>query len=371
MERDDVRRAQLAENLRFYGEMRFKQLTLLMAVMTLVGAAVVQGGNKMLTDRISVNTAAASLALLFTAVMWVMEIRAVLHWNVLREAVPDLWPRPRNGWPIFSATAAVMMLYVGLYGSWLYCAAAWRLVGGLLVAFVLLGIVLIAFSLWAYLQPTNGGRPGPSPKPIQPPRDLPPADPRVPAVWPKIGEPEVMAQGFGKKLVRQGFINPVTQGEEKFVLFGQRDWAVILPVTSANEVIAVRQFKQGCNCLVLELPAGTADSSSEPPEAVANRELFEETGYEARKLEVLGPPQFIATRSSWTRFHCFLATNCEKRGVPRNHESEQLVRELIPLEQWIELCHNEIVEPSAIVATFRAMPKLCPSATAQVARQRD
>jgi hypothetical protein len=39
---DDTRLSQLAENHRFFGDMRFKQLTLFMAAMSAAGAGVMQ-----------------------------------------------------------------------------------------------------------------------------------------------------------------------------------------------------------------------------------------------------------------------------------------------------------------------------------------
>lgn len=358
MQRDDVRRTQLAENLRFYGEMRFKQLTLLMAVMTLVGAAVLQGDHRALTERITLHTAGASFALLFTAVVWVMEVRAVLYWLAHAAMVPELWPSPRKGWSVLSATNAVLGLYASLYVFWLCCARSWNLEPWLLVAFSALGLVLVGFSLWAYLArgiERAAGPSGPDRPVIGGPR---PSELAKLARWYKSGDQEVLAQGYGKMLVRQRFVNPLTKTPEDFILFGQPDWAVILPITEDNQVVAVWQYKQGCDGLVLELPAGTADRVDEPPVALARRELAEETGYEAQVVDVLGPAQYMSTRNSWTRFHVFLATGCRKTSTPLRNASEEIIQELIPLERWVALCLEEIVEPSAVVATFRALPRL-------------
>ena len=174
--------------------------------------------------------------------------------------------------------------------------------------------------------------------------------------WTKIGEPTVLAGKFGKKLISQIFRNPATDKEEEFVLFGQKDWSVVLPITEdGKKVVTVSQYKQGCDQIVLELPAGTADFKGETPEEVMRRELLEETGFEPLEVISLGPPQFMSTRNSWTKFHLFLAKGCKKVKEAKLDLNEEIETQLIPLDEWIELCFTEIVEPSAIVATFRSL----------------
>lgn len=60
----------------------------------------------------------------------------------------------------------------------------------------------------------------------------------------------------------------------------------ILPVTEKGEVVLVRQFRYPVNRVTLELPAGKLEWGEEP-EATARRELAEETGLKAERLERL------------------------------------------------------------------------------------
>jgi len=176
--------------------------------------------------------------------------------------------------------------------------------------------------------------------------------------WTKVGEETVLAEKYGKKLISRVFRNPHTGVEDEFVLFGQNDWSVALPIAENGHVIAVEQYKQGCDRVVLELPAGTPDSTGEAPIDVARRELLEETGYQAMDVLPLDPSQFMSTRSSWTSFHMFLATGCRRVAEPTLDSTEALIPMLIPMHEWIDLCFREIVEPSAIVTTFRSLPHL-------------
>ena len=63
-------------------------------------------------------------------------------------------------------------------------------------------------------------------------------------------------------------------------------FAAVVPVTREGGVVLVRQWRQPLGAFTLELPSGGVDGGEEP-ERAARRELFEETGYRAEKLEHL------------------------------------------------------------------------------------
>jgi ADP-ribose pyrophosphatase len=64
---------------------------------------------------------------------------------------------------------------------------------------------------------------------------------------------------------------------------------VMVPLDEeTGEVVLVRQFRAPLDTEVLEVPAGKRDVDGEPPEVTARRELAEETGLEAGKLELIG-----------------------------------------------------------------------------------
>ncbi len=180
--------------------------------------------------------------------------------------------------------------------------------------------------------------------------------------WTKIGTTTVLAKKYGKWLASQNYENPITGAEEEYILFGQKDWSVVLAITSNLQVLAVRQFKQGCNKITLELPAGTVDftgDGNEDPLAVMHDELLAETGYKAGEVTSLGS-YWIATRNSPTRFHCFLATGCVVAQQPKQDPSEIITRVSMPLQEWIDqsILRGEIDEPSAVVTTARSIPHL-------------
>ena len=62
----------------------------------------------------------------------------------------------------------------------------------------------------------------------------------------------------------------------------------VLALTSTEDVLLVRQFREPVRREMLEIPAGLRDVEGETPEECARRELVEETGYAAVRLEPLG-----------------------------------------------------------------------------------
>lgn len=66
--------------------------------------------------------------------------------------------------------------------------------------------------------------------------------------------------------------------------------AVILAVDEADHVLLVEQYRVPLRCNCIELPAGLVGDTDEgeDPTQAANRELEEETGYRAERMEVIG-----------------------------------------------------------------------------------
>lgn len=63
--------------------------------------------------------------------------------------------------------------------------------------------------------------------------------------------------------------------------------AAVVPVTDEGKLIMVRQYRNALERYTLEIPAGGLNGADEPTIDAAARELTEETGYRADKLELL------------------------------------------------------------------------------------
>ena len=63
--------------------------------------------------------------------------------------------------------------------------------------------------------------------------------------------------------------------------------AVALVPIDGDEVVLIRQYRTPLDKAIIELPAGKLDIAGEDPRAAAERELAEETGYRAGRLELM------------------------------------------------------------------------------------
>jgi ADP-ribose pyrophosphatase len=121
----------------------------------------------------------------------------------------------------------------------------------------------------------------------------------------------------------------------------------ILAITEKQEIILVEQFRVPVNKRVIEIPAGLAgDIEGEEDEALASaakRELVEETGYEAERMEYLteGPPSAGLSTEVVTFFR---AQGLKKVSEGGGDGSENIHVHAVPLtdlELWIETKRKE------------------------------
>ena len=70
-------------------------------------------------------------------------------------------------------------------------------------------------------------------------------------------------------------------------LVQHRGAVTIVPVDQAGNILFVRQYRIGAAMELLELPAGVLNHA-EPPAEAAAREVREETGMAAGKMDLLG-----------------------------------------------------------------------------------
>ncbi len=82
---------------------------------------------------------------------------------------------------------------------------------------------------------------------------------------------------------------------------------VVLPVLSDGRIVLIRNYRFAVDETLWELPAGMLEPA-EDPEACAARELTEETGYTAGKLEKLGQ-FFTGPGTTDELMHSYLATD--------------------------------------------------------------
>lgn len=159
------------------------------------------------------------------------------------------------------------------------------------------------------------------------------------------------------------FTGLVVDIEQMEVMVGSRGWhtyqivrhpggAAALPLHDDGTVTLIRQLRPAVEMNMLEIPAGRL-SPGEPPQECAGRELLEETGLRAERLESLGvihpsPGVFDEV------IHLFLARGLTQgEAEPEAYEEIDAVR--MPLEKALELVlKGEITDGKTIAALVRA-----------------
>lgn len=108
--------------------------------------------------------------------------------------------------------------------------------------------------------------------------------------------------------------------------------AVIVAVNDEGELILVEQDRIPVGRRCLELPAGLVgdDSADETLEEAAIRELEEETGYLAERIEVLGD-YYSSPGMTSEAFTMVRATGLTRTGDGGGEESEDIVVHRVPV----------------------------------------
>lgn len=137
-----------------------------------------------------------------------------------------------------------------------------------------------------------------------------------------------------------------------------RGAAAMLAVTKDNKVLLVKQhrFPHG---YVLEIPAGTLDSG-ERARACAIRELQEETGYKAKKMEHF-LTYYPSIGYNLEAIHCFLATGLEKVSSLKLDNDEILSVVKIDIKKLIKMIRAGKIQDSktiCAVLTYAIKKKL-------------
>ena len=105
---------------------------------------------------------------------------------------------------------------------------------------------------------------------------------------------------------------------------------VLLPVLPDGRLVMIRNYRLSLDRVLLEIPAGTMEAG-ENAEACAARELTEETGYRAGKLQFVRT--FYASPGICDEaMHVFLATDLAA-GDPDRELDERIENKLVTPEQ--------------------------------------
>ena len=126
--------------------------------------------------------------------------------------------------------------------------------------------------------------------------------------------------------------------------------ALIVPVNSDGQLILLRQYRFSVQRRILEFPAGTVELG-EDPSRTAEREVQEETGFQASDLKKIGEI-LLAPGYSDEVIYIFLATGLEKMEVPLAQDEDEDIEVLLmsPAQVADAIASGELTDAKSIAA---------------------
>ena len=139
----------------------------------------------------------------------------------------------------------------------------------------------------------------------------------------------------------------------KWDFIGHRGAAAMLAVREDGKLLMVRQWRNALDRYTLEIPAGGRNSVDEPTETAAARELEEETGYIAGKVQFL---LSIYTTVAFCneKIDIYLARDLKRRESQHLDEDEYLNVEAHTMEELEQLIFSRKIEDSKTIAALMA-----------------
>ncbi len=132
--------------------------------------------------------------------------------------------------------------------------------------------------------------------------------------------------------------------------------AAVVPFLSDREVLLIRQYRYAAGGVIWEVPAGKLDPG-EDPLACAGRELAEETGYRAGRIEPLAG---VLTTPGFTDevIHLFAAFDLEPVG--QTLQADEVIELCpMPLERALELVWSgELRDAKSALALIHAARRI-------------
>ena len=166
---------------------------------------------------------------------------------------------------------------------------------------------------------------------------------------------EILLQGRAFKIRRDTLKTPDGR-ETKFEIIEHGGSVILIPMDENGNVLFVRQYRHAAGKDLLELPAGTRDED-ELYEECAAREIREETGMEAGKLQKVGE-FFLAPGYSTEFMVVYLATGL-KHSPLQADDDEFLLVEKIPLKKALDMAERgELPDAKSLAALLLARPYL-------------
>jgi len=143
--------------------------------------------------------------------------------------------------------------------------------------------------------------------------------------------------------------SPRTKKIGQFYTIDTNDWVNIIPMTSNNEVVMIKQYRHGSKEITFEIPGGLVDEGDHRKAAI--RELLEETGYAGESAELIGsvnPNPAIFNNLC----HTYLVENAKKVAEINLDPDEDIEVVHMPLQEIPSLIEKGKIGHALVVVGF-------------------
>lgn len=174
-----------------------------------------------------------------------------------------------------------------------------------------------------------------------------------------LGE-EVIARLYRVTVVRGRFRAPDGSEFTREIIRDRRVVGIVPLLEDGRTVLVVRQYRPPVDAWMVEIPAGLCDVDGEDdPEVTARRELVEEVGQEADRLELLARVHPSAGLTDCFE-HLYLATGLHEVPTDRQgpEEEHMAVEELDLHEVPALIAAGQLTDAKTIIGLLAARERL-------------
>ena len=166
-----------------------------------------------------------------------------------------------------------------------------------------------------------------------------------------MNDPELLLTTSKFRVVRETIRSPGGRTKSREIV-RHPGACVIVPLLDDGRVCLIRNWRVAVGKTLVELPAGTLEPP-EPAEKTAERELIEETGYRAKRIQFLHA-FYLSPGILDERMHLYLATGLTE-GETAREEGEEIENWLVRLDEAVAMVfRGEIEDAKSIVGLLWA-----------------
>lgn len=170
--------------------------------------------------------------------------------------------------------------------------------------------------------------------------------------WKRLSRKKVFEASDGNTVYMELFQDKVRTPKGRtlrYTHYRSSDVVVVVPFLDARRVVMIKQYRYPLDKVMLEFPAGHVERK-ESPLATARRELREETGFRARRIEHVYDYHPTVSKSRQT-VHVFRATGLAD-GVTDHDSTEEISVEIVKVGDLEKMIAEKKVENAGTLVAY-------------------